>query len=221
MVDSDPQTNLTMCFMKELEEGSNTLYTLYQNKADVKDVIINIKPGLDIIPGDFELCSADLEFFKRAGALKSLQNALKPLQRKYDYIIIDTPPNMGFLSLNAFMASNFIITPMSAESFSLQAVRILRRVINEVESEAERKIKVAGVLLTKYNPRTNLSKQLEDTLQSAASLLGTTLFESRIRTAVSVPESQIVKVPLFDYAPRSEVAKDHEKFIDELLERIG
>lgn len=220
MIDSDPQMNLTMCYLKEPEEGTPSLYSIYENNASITDVKTQIREGLDIVPGDFELCSADLEFFKKPGSLKMLSKAIKALKGSYDYVIIDTPPNLGFLSLNAFMISDSIITPMAADSFSLRAVRLLKRTLEDVADESDKTIPVAGILLTRYSDRTNVSKLLEESVKSAAELLNTTVFKSRIRQAIVVQESQIAKMDLYEYAPKSPVTGDYDSFIDELLERI-
>ena len=221
MVDSDPQMNLTMCFTQEPAEGTPSLYTLYHDGAAIDDIKVQIKENLDLILGDFELCSADMEFFKKAGSLKLLSKAIKNSKGNYDYIILDTPPNLGFLSLNAFMISDFIVTPMAADSFSLRAIRLLKRTLEEVSEESEKSIPVAGILLTRYTDRTNVAKLLEESVNAAAELLNTTIFKSRIRQATVVQESQIVKMDLFEYAPKAPVTSDYEAFIDELLKRIG
>ncbi len=220
MIDSDPQMNLTMCFLQEPEEKTPSLYTLYSDGAAIDDIKVEIKKGLDLIIGDFELCSADMEFFKKAGSLKLLSKAVKNIKEEYDYIILDTPPNLGFLSLNAFIISDCIVTPMAADSFSLRAIRLLKRTLEEVADEAEREIPVSGILLTRYSDRTNVAKALEKSISSAAELLNTTVFNSRIRTATVIQESQIAKMDIFEYAPKAPVAKDYDDFIEELLERI-
>ena len=220
MIDSDPQTNLTMCVTQEPGDDTPTLYTLYASGAAVQDIRMPVRSGLDLVPGDFNLCSADMEFLGRVGSLRMLSKSLKRVSADYDYIIIDTPPNLGFLSLNAFMASDCIITPMSADSFSLKAIRLLRQTLDEVSEEAGRDIPVAGILLTKFSGRTNLAKVLEDSIAQAAALLHTSVFETRIRQAVVVPESQVAKMDLFEYAPKASVTQDYDAFIEELLGRI-
>ena len=221
LIDSDPQMNLTMCFMQEPEEGTPSLYTIYNDGASIDDLKVSVKDGLDLVLGDFELCSADLEFFKKPGSLKLLSKAVKNLDSDYDYIILDTPPNLGFLSLNAFMCSDYIVTPMAADSFSLRAIRLLKRTLGEVSEEIDREIPVLGILLTRYTDRTNVAKMLESSLNTAAELLDTSIFESRIRQATVVSESQIVKMDLFEYAPKAPVTHDYDLFIDEFISRIG
>lgn len=219
MIDSDPQTNLTMCFIPEPPDDTPSLYHVYTGDKTLDEVKNSIKLNLDLVIGDFELCNADIQFIK-TGRLKLLHKALKKLESEYDYIIIDTPPNLGILSLNAFLVSDYVIVPMAADSFSLKGVRLLKQTLDEVEEETESPIKVLGLLLTKYTDRTNVAKLLEDSVNAAAKMLHTKVFDSRIRQAIILQESQIAKMDLLEYAPKAQVTSDYIKFIDEVLERI-
>ena len=219
VIDSDPQTNLTMCFIPEPPDGTPSLYHVYAEGKTLDEVKTTIKLNLDLVIGDFELCNADMQFLK-AGRLKMLRKAFKNLQSNWDFVVIDTPPNLGILSLNAFLVSDFIVVPMAADSFSLKGVRLLKQALDEVAEEAEKEIAVAGLLLTKYTDRTNVSKLLEKSVNLAAELLNTKVFESRIRQATVLQESQIAKIDLIEYAPKAPVTADYQAFIDELLERI-
>ena len=220
MIDSDPQTNLSMCFIEEPQDGDPSLYSIYSAGAKIDDIKIEVKPGLDLVVGDFSLCSADMEFLGKVGSLKLLGKAIKESKGNYDYVIIDTPPNLGFLSLNSFMTSDYIVTPMAADSFSLKAIRLLKKTIDDVAEDVGKDIPVAGILLTRYTDRTNVAKILKDNVKAAAALLNTTVFENKIRQATVVQESQLVKMDLFEYAPKAPVTKDYEAFINELLKRI-
>ena len=220
LIDSDPQTNLTMCFLPEQADDAPSLYHVYAEGKNIDEVKVGLRKGLNLVIGDFALCNADMQFLK-AGRLKLLEKALKNQKEKYDFVIIDTPPNLGVLSLNAFIASDYIIVPMAVDSFSLKGVRLLKQALDDVTDEIGRVISVAGILLTKYNGRTNVSKLLERSLHSAAELLDTKVFDSRIRQAVVVQESQLAKEDLFSYAPKALVTDDYMRFVDEFLERVG
>lgn len=219
MIDSDPQTNLTMCFRQEPPDEAPSLYHVYSEGKRLDEVKENIKPGLDLVIGDFELCNADMQFLK-AGRLKMLSKAFKNLEKGYDVVVIDTPPNLGILSLNAFLVSDYIVVPMAADSFSLKGIRLLKQTLDEVQEETEKDISIIGLLLTKYSDRTNVAKLLENSIQSAAELLNTKVFDSRIRQATVLQESQIAKIDLLEYAPKAPVSADYRAFINELLERI-
>lgn len=219
MIDSDPQTNLTMCFLSEPPDGTPSIYHVYADGKPLDEVKTPVKENLDLIIGDFELCNADMQFL-RAGRLKMLQKAIKSIKSHYDFVVIDTPPNLGILSLNAFLVSDYIIVPIAADSFSLKAVRLLKQTLDEVAQETEKAVSVIGLLLTKYTNRTNVSKLLEKSIHSAAELLDTKVFNSRIRQATVLQESQVAKVDLLEYAPKASVTLDYQDFIDEFLERI-
>jgi len=219
MIDSDPQTNLTMCFRQEPPDEAPSLYHVYSEGKRLDEVKEIIKPGLDLVIGDFELCNADMQFLK-AGRLKMLSKAFKNLEKGYDVVVIDTPPNLGILSLNAFLVSDYIVVPMAADSFSLKGIRLLKQTLDEVQEETEKDISITGLLLTKYSDRTNVAKLLENSIQSAAELLNTKVFDSRIRQATVLQESQIAKIDLLEYAPKAPVSADYRAFINELLERI-
>lgn len=220
LIDSDPQTNLTMCYLSEQSDELPSLYHVYNQMKDFNEVKIAINDRIDIVPGDFSLCNADMQFLK-VGRLKILQKAIRNLASKYDFLLIDTPPNMGILSLNALIASNYVIVPMAADTFSLKGIRLLKQTLDEVSEEIGNELIVVGVLLTRYNYRTNVSKLLEKSINSAAEMLNTRVFENRIRQAVVIQESQIAKTDLFSYAPNALVTDDFRGFINEFLERIG
>ena len=220
MIDSDPQTNLTMCFMQEEAYERPSLYHVYSDKKSIEEVKVTVKDKLDLVVGDFELCNADMQFMK-AGRLKMLKKAIPNIDGGYDFVVIDTPPNLGVLSLNAFIASNYVIVPMTVDSFSLKGVRLLKETLDEVTDETEKELPVAGILLTRYNSRTNVSRLLEKSLNAAAGLLGTKVFKNRIRQAVVLQECQIAKEDLFSYAANAKVTEDYRGFIDEFLERTG
>lgn len=220
LIDSDPQTNLTMCFLQEETDERPSLYHIYSDKKSIDEIKVTVKDKLDLIIGDFELCNADMQFTK-AGRLKMLKKAVKNTDTEYDFVIIDTPPNLGILSLNAFISSDYVVVPMSADSFSLKGVRLLKETLGDVADETEKEVPVVGILLTRYNSRTNVSKLLEKSLNSVAELLGTKVFESRIRQAVVLQESQIAREDLFSYAPNTKVAEDYQEFIDEFIGKVG
>ena len=134
LIDSDPQTNLSMCFMQEQTDESPSLYHVYSDKKSIEEIKVEVKNNLDLVVGDFELCNADMQFTK-AGRLKMLKKAIRNIDGEYDFVIIDTPPNLGILSLNAFLASDYVLVPMTVDSFSLKGVMLLKETLDDVEDE--------------------------------------------------------------------------------------
>lgn len=219
MIDADPQSNLTMCFLPELSDEAPSLYSVYKGKG-IDEVKVSVKEGLDLLCGDFSLCNSDIEFLN-AGRLTMLKKAFKNMKEEYDFVVIDNPPNLGILTLNSFIVSDYVIVPSLADTFSLKGERLLKQALDDVSEEIERKIPVAGILLSRYNSRTNVSKLLEYSLQKAAEMLDTRVFETRIRQGVAIQECQIAKEDLFTYAPKAPITDDYRRFVDEFLERVG
>lgn len=220
MIDSDPQSNLTMCFLPELSDEAPSLYSVYKEGKSIDEVKVSVKKGLDIVCGDFSLCNADIEFLN-AGRLTMLKKAFKNMKEEYDFVVIDNPPNLGILTLNSFIVSDYVIVPSLADSFSLKGERLLKEALDSVGQEIEREIPVAGILLTRYNSRTKVSKLLESSLNKAAEMLSTKLFETKIRQSVVIQEAQLAKEDLFSYSPKSSACDDYRNFVDEFLGRIG
>lgn len=220
MVDADPQCNLTMCFLPEPPDEAPSLYSVYKEGKSIDEVKVSVKKELDLVCGDFSLCNSDIEFLN-AGRLTMLKKAFKNMKEEYDFVVIDNPPNLGILTLNSFIVSDYVIVPSLADSFSLKGERLLKQALDEISQEIEREIPVAGILLTRYNSRTNVSRLLESSLQKAAEMLDTKVFETRIRQGVAIQEAQLAKEDLFSYSPRSAVCDDYRNFVDEFLERLG
>ncbi len=240
MIDSDPQMNLSLCFIdendiddidddlssskKDSDVGYPCLIQLYDTDKHktIKELAGHVPgaPGLDIILGCFELCDADVQY-SGPGIYDMLKDSIEELgDGVYDFIIVDTPPNLGILTLNAFVACDCILAPMTADSFSLRALRLLKRSIGIVEKYVKKEVPVIGLLVTRYAERTRLSKTIETNIQNAAMRLNTSVFNTRIRVNAKVSESQQVKRSIFEYAPDSNGSIDYEQFTDEFLERM-
>lgn len=137
----------------------------------------------------------------------------------YDYIIIDTPPALSILTVNAYTVADSIIIPMIPEILSLQGIAQLKETIDTVRKYYNNNLTIEGILLTKYNYRTNLAKDVEDLARVIAKQLGTVVFKSRIRTSVAVAEAPAHCESVMTYAPKATAAKDYQMLINELMER--
>ncbi|MCM1219773.1 MAG: ParA family protein [Lachnospiraceae bacterium] len=216
LIDSDPQTNLTLSILEEQPDDTPSLYHIYSEGKSIDEVKIPIREGLDLIIGDFNLSNSDM-MYQKAGRLNMLKRALKNMKSEYDFVIVDCCPHMGVLTLNALMASTHILVPMLVDSFSLKGARILKEILDDVESELEKVIPVVGIVITRYDKRTITSRLLEKSVNDAASLLGSKVLRNRIRQAVVVNQCQIVKESIFEYAPKEKVTDDYRALIDEIL----
>ena len=170
----------------------------------------------DIISSNKALAGADA-FIADTGKEYRLKEALEKIEKDYDFCIIDTPPALGILTINALTASDSVIIPAQADIYSLQGIENLEETIKAVKKYCNPNLEIEGILLTRYNPRTILSREVSEMAEKLAKKLETKLFKAKIRDAVAVKEAQISQESLFKYAPKSNVTQDYESFINEFL----
>jgi chromosome partitioning protein len=215
LIDLDPQANLSYSLGANTEQS--TIYEVLKKEIEIKQSIQSTG-SVDIIPSNILLSGAELEFTK-TGREYLLKEVLNSIKNTYEYIIIDTPPALSILTVNAFTASNKLIIPMGADVFSLQGAGQLNNTINQVKRYCNNDLKVAGILLTRYNPRTILSKDITSTIQNNIAVqLETKVFNSYIRSSVSIQEAQTQQANILEYAPNATAQVDYAKFVDEFIQ---
>lgn len=216
-VDLDAQANLSFTAGAGTEEL--TSLELLTGETTAAEAIQHTQSG-DIIAASRALAGADSTITK-TGKEYRLKEALEPIKGDYDYIILDTPPALGILTVNALTACTSVIIPAQADIFSLQGIEQLAGTIEPVKRYCNSDLSIAGILLTRYSARSILSKEVAELAQQLAEKLGTRLFNTTIREAISVKEAQISQQSIFDYAGKSNVAADYAAFIEELLASTG
>ena len=212
-IDFDPQGNLS--FIMGADANRAGAYELMKQKAQAERIIQHTSQG-DIIPASLNLAAADIEFSGKPGRDFFLQAALEPLQDAYDVAVIDTPPTLGTLLVNALTASDEVIIPMNADILSLQGLYQLAETIDQVKSFCIKGLKVTGILLTRYSGRTVLARDIKETIEAKCAELGIPLLNTVIRDGVAVREAQTTQESLFLYAPNSNPAKDYLRLFDEI-----
>ena len=212
-IDFDPQGNLS--FIMGADANRAGAYELMKQKAQAERIIQHTSQG-DIIPASLNLAAADIEFSGKPGRDFFLQAALEPLQDAYDVAVIDTPPTLGTLLVNALTASDEVIIPMNADILSLQGLYQLAETIDQVKSFCNKGLKVTGILLTRYSGRTVLARDIKETIEAKCAELGIPLLNTVIRDGVAVREAQTTQESLFAYAPNSNPAKDYLQLFDEI-----
>lgn len=219
-VDLDPQCNLSFSCGVDMLNTEKTLFDVFKGNAEVRETIIPLKLGFDLLPGGLTLAGADMDF-TQTGREYMLSEALETVSGKYDFCIIDTPPTLGILTVNALTAADYVIVPMTADIYALQGLTQLNALIQNVRRYCNKGLKIAGILLTRYNDRQIISKTLKTNIGQAAERLSTEVFKTYIREGVAVRETQLLQSDLFTDAPKANVTQDYNNFIDELLERMG
>lgn len=212
-IDFDPQGNLS--FIMGADANRAGAYELMKQQAKAAQIVQYTSQG-DIIPASLNLAAADTEFSGKPGRDFFLQAALEPLQNAYDVVVIDTPPTLGTLLVNALTASDEVIIPMNADILSLQGLYQLAETISQVKSFCNKGLKVTGILLTRYSGRTVLARDIKETIEAKCAELGIPLLNTVIRDGVAVREAQTTQESLFAYAPNSNPAKDYLQLFDEI-----
>lgn len=213
-IDMDPQANFTFSLGGEGDDGP-TVYELLRGDVQPRFAIQRTS-FVDLIASSIVLSGAELEFTAE-GREYILKNALKPLHGRYDYIVIDSPPALGFLTVNSLAASDYMVIPMLADIFSLQGIAQLGDSLLRLRQYCNPELVIGGILLCRFDSRTLLGKRIYETAEMVAEQLGTHLYKQKIRHSVAIQEAQTNQVSMFDYAPKSPGVKDYMGFVEELL----
>lgn len=217
-IDLDPQGNLGFCLGAEID-NSPTVYELLKGTVKI-DQVIQRKNGIDIIPSNILLSGAEIEF-TQIGREALLKNGISTIKDRYDYIVIDTPPALNILTVNAYTATDNLIIPMIPEILSLLGISQLRETIELVKNIYNPKIEVLGILLNKYDKRRLLTRDVEEMAEIIAKELNTIVFNTKIRSSVTVAEAPAHGESVYSFSPRANSTKDYIEFIDELVSKRG
>jgi chromosome partitioning protein len=217
-IDLDPQGNLGFCLAAEID-NSPTVYELMKGTIDA-DSVIQHRNGIDVIPSNILLSGAELEF-SSLGRERLLKKGIQSVKDRYDYIVIDTPPALNILTVNAYTATDKLIIPMIPEILSLLGISQLRETIELVKDLYNPKIEVLGILLNKYDGRRLLTKDVEEMAQILAKELCTKVFETKIRASVTVAEAPAHGISVFQHSPKSNPSRDYLQFVEELIAQKG
>ena len=212
-IDLDAQGNLSHT-MKAQTKGYNSMGVI-QYPLIIGDEIQHTKLG-DILASTGLLSGADL-IVNQTGKEYKLREALSTVERFYDFVIIDTPPALGVLTVNALTACNGAIIPAQADIYSLQGINQLSSTVATVKRYCNRDLKILGILLTRYNARAIISREVSETVEQVARSIKTKLYNTKIRECTAIKEAQATRQDIYTYAPKCNAALDYNKLIDEIL----
>lgn len=221
-VDLDAQQNLT--YTMGGSPGGKNIATLLQESIDAGpgaqlhtlDAIQRTPQG-DIIAGAAAMAGADTILADITGREYKLREILQPVKEYYDYCILDTPPTLGTITVNALTAAQGAIAPAQAEIYSLISIGQLRSTIETVKRYCNPGLNFTGIVLTRFNGRTNVRREVAERIEAAAAQYGTRLYKTRIRECTALQEAALMQQSIFDYAPRSNAAADYTALVEEIL----
>ena len=218
LIDLDAQGSISLTAGASTDKP--TVYDVLSKQTTAGAAIQQREGRADIIPASKSLARLDVEL-TATGKEYRLKEQLQPVLSSYDFIIIDTPPALGVLTVNALTTANSIIIPAQADLYSLQGIGQLSETLEAIRAYTNPGLTLAGILLTRHNARSVLSRDMAEAAAATAAQIGTFLYKSVIREAVAVKESQASQQPIYQYAPKSNAAIDYMAFVNEFLERSG
>ncbi|HQO84074.1 MAG TPA: ParA family protein [Synergistales bacterium] len=210
LVDLDPQANLSQSL--DVFQPDYTVYGALRGEYPLKP--IEITPKLHLVASTLDLSGAEVELSSEPGREYILRDLLEPLRGKYDYILIDCPPSLGLLTVNALSASDEIYIPLQTQYLALQGITKLMEVVEKIRARLNKKLELGGVILTQFDSRKILDR---DVASSISNHFKDKVFKTRIRDNVSLAEAPTQGKDIFRYSPKSMGAEDYASLCQEIL----
>jgi len=214
LIDADPQGNATSGVGAEKEVEYSTYDILVSDVEMVQALEKTIIKNLLVCPSNINLAGAEVELVSMMSREQRLKEKLEEVKDKFDYILIDCPPSLGLITLNAFTASDSVLIPVQCEYYALEGLGQLLNTINLVKKHLNKHLEIEGALLTMYDARTNLSNQV---VKEVKKYFGDKVYKTVIPRNVRLSEAPSYGMPITEYDPRSKGAKTYEKFTKEFL----
>ena len=212
LIDLDPQANLSQS-LGLINEPINIYGAL---RGEYKLQPIEILKGLDVIPSTLDLSGAEVELSSEPGREYILKELIEPLRSSYDFIIIDSPPSLGLLTINSFTASDEILIPLQAQYLALQGLAKLVEVVDKIKGRLNKGLKIGGVFITQYDSRKVLNRDVVDTIQAH---FKDQVCKTKIRDNIALAEAPSQGLDIFRYNNKSKGAEDYLALSKEVLKR--
>lgn len=215
LVDIDPQAHATIHLgLKPFELESTIRNVLMDSQPPEGTIVHTLVEGLDILPSHISLSGAEIELAGVVGRENMLRDGLRKCKRKYDYVLIDCPPSLGLLTLNALKAAQEVLIPIQTEFFALEGMSKLLRTIDVVKERINRGLEITGIVLTMFDGRKNICK---DVVEKVEDHFKGKVFKTKIRDNVKLAEAPSYGQPIILYAPRSYGSQDYQKLAKEVV----
>ena len=218
LIDLDPQSNSSIAFFDSADIPLSMFDVFTDNKLELAKVIKQTKDSmLHVAPAKLALAKLEQQLSGQFDAPFKLKDALGPVLKNYDYVVIDTPPALGILTVNAMVASTHLIVPIQAAYFAIEGTDDLLETYERIRARPNPALKVLGVVITLYDKRTNIARDTDGQIRS---VFGSVLFKTRISKNVRLEESPAYKETIFTFAPKSPGALEYKKLSLEVIQRV-
>lgn len=218
LIDLDPQANATIAFFDPAELQASMFDIFSEHPVALASVIRPTKdPNLFVAPSRLALAKLEQQLAGQFDAPFKLKDALTPILHEYEYIVMDTPPALGILTVNALVSATHLLVPIQAAYFAIEGTDDLLETFGRIRSRPNPELKILGVVITLFDKRTNISR---DTHEQIRATFGPALFKTRISKNVRLEESPAYKETIFNFAPKSSGAEEYRKLALEVLQRV-
>ena len=215
LVDIDPQGSLTLYMGHNPNALEKTIYQVLLNDMSLKDVLMSKKNCPDLIPSNIELSAAEIELMAAIERERVLKDVLGGIKSEYDYILLDCPPSLGILTINALVTAKYIIIPLKTDYLSMKGVNLLLKTISRIQKRPNRELEIMGILPTMYDQRTTHNREvLEETIKAFE---GKLKVFNPIHKSVRFEEAPTGGSSIFDYSPDTPGAKGYMKLAEEVI----
>ena len=219
LVDMDPQGGSAVCIGMDTTTMEKTIYdALVKPDVQIANVLVATEFGFDLAPANIDLAGAEIELKQVLAAETVLQRKLKPVLDNYDYIVVDTPPSLGILTVNSLTAADKVLIPISAEYMALRGLRMLLDTLENVREVTSPGLKIMGILATRYDSRTINSREVYQYLGEFCKRVGIHLFPQVIKQSVRFAEAPGYSMPLALWRKELDGAKQYQKLAEEVLD---
>jgi len=219
VIDTDPQGNTTSGFGVDKNELDNTIYELILGECSIQDCLIkNVVEDVDLIPSNVNLAAAEIELIGVEKKEYILKNEVDWIRDKYDFIVIDCPPSLNMLTINAMTTANSVLVPIQCEYYALEGLSQLIHTINLVKERLNPDLDMEGVVFTMYDSRTNLSMQVVENVKNH---LNQRVYKTIIPRNIRLAEAPSYGMPITSYEPKSAGAEAYMMLADEVINRKG
>jgi len=214
IIDLDPQANMSQS-LRIINQERN-IYRAIKGEGPLEPV--EILTGLDAIPSTLDLSGAEIELATEPGREYILKELIEPLRSHYSYILIDTPPSLGLLTINAMTASQEVIIPLQAEYLATQGLTRLMEIVEKIQKRLNKELRIGGVFITQYDSRKILNREVAEFIKT---YFEQDLLRTRVRDNIALAEAPAQGLDIFRYSPRSNGAQDYQALTREILSKNG
>jgi chromosome partitioning protein len=218
LVDMDPQGHSSLSF-PVAADGRRTVYGIFRQECAVRDAILSVKEeGIDLLTSDIELAKIERDLVGEIDGHFRLKDILAPIARDYEFIVIDTPPALGMLTINCLVAADYLIVPIQSSYLSLEGTEDLLDTVDKIRARFNPNLRILGALVTIHDKRTVLG---QDAVRRIKEMFGDAAFETLISKSVRLEESPAYRESIFRYAPDSVSAEEYLRLSEEVIERVN